>query len=372
MAKNIVMCFDGTWNGKGTDEDDDGIVEETNVLRLFRALAGETTPESLGLDDEEEREAREAGAELTQVAKYLHGVGDSENPIGKLLGGALGAGLIRRVVRGYTFVCRNYEPGDRIYIVGFSRGAYTARALGGMIAKAGLMDYGKLGYPGKEQAYEHGIYVWAFYRQKRAQKKKRVPGLLDLWNDIVSEGRVCGEEQMITDVPIEAIGVWDTVGALGIPVYDKRDRRMDLFEFADLDLSPVVKQGFHAMAIDDYRRDFTPTPWNPREGIRQVWFIGAHADVGGGYEERELSDITLAWMMGGLGGAGVLFDGQPPVGDPLGTLHDSYTGFYQAHPKVARAIDKVASLHRSYQLRIDGKSDYRPGALAKWIGELVD
>jgi len=371
MAKNIVMCFDGTWNGKGHDEDDDGILEDTNVLRLFRALAGETTAESLVLDDEEERVARDGGS-VTQAAKYLHGVGDSRNPMTHLLEGATGAGLIRRVVRGYTYVCRNYEPGDRIYITGFSRGAYTARALGGMIAKAGIMDYKALGDPDKERAYRHGIYVWAFYRQKVAKKKRRVPGLLDLWKEVVEGGEVVGEEQMIPDVPIEAIGVWDTVGALGIPVYDGRDRRMDLFQFADLDLSPKVRRGFHAMAIDEYRRDFAPTPWNEREGIDQVWFVGAHCDVGGGYDETGLSDLALAWMMGGLANAGVLFDGKPPKGDPLGILHDSYSAIYKLHPKVDREIDANAGLHRSSRIRADGQPDYRPGALARWIGKLVD
>jgi uncharacterized protein (DUF2235 family) len=128
MSKVIAFLADGTWNGVGVDKDQDGVPEATNVLKLYHNLAGDESIESFTLDNESERVAMDNNRNISQIAKYLHGVGDSDNPIHKMLGGAFGAGLISRIVRGYTFISRNYEPGDKIIIVGFSRGAYTARA----------------------------------------------------------------------------------------------------------------------------------------------------------------------------------------------------------------------------------------------------
>src|SRR4030095_868887 len=108
MPKNIVFCADGTWKGLGDGDARELDAEATNVLRLFAALAGEGTPESLRKQDEQEKVAVAAGGETTQVAKYLHGVGDSKNAIRKILGGVFGEGFIERIVRGYIFVSRSY------------------------------------------------------------------------------------------------------------------------------------------------------------------------------------------------------------------------------------------------------------------------
>jgi glutathione S-transferase len=159
---------------------------------------------------------------------------------------------------------------------------------------------------------------------------------------------------------------------MGVPSFDKHDQRIDLFKFADLDLSPRVAQGFHAMAIDEYRRDFTPTPWNAREGITQVWFVGAHADVGGGYKERGLADIPLAWMMRNLADAGVRFAAPAPAGNPLDVLHDSWNRKpYNLYRRVPRIIDRLARVHRSHEARRAG-GGYDPSALKGWGGGYVD
>ena len=131
MSKLIIYCADGTWNGPGQDENDDREPDPTNVYKLFVGLAGQPATETRDAD-EQEKELRQNGRSV-QVAKYVHGVGDSRNPIKKLMGGAFGAGTISRIVRGYTFISRNYESGDHIVVAGFSRGAYTARALAGLI-----------------------------------------------------------------------------------------------------------------------------------------------------------------------------------------------------------------------------------------------
>lgn len=382
MAKNIVVCFDGTWNGVDVDNDKDDIPEETNVLKLYRALDGAVTPATRDLPDEEEREARDSRGRLSQIAKYLHGVGDVANPIGKLLGGAFGAGIVKRIVRGYTFVCRNYEAGDRIYLLGFSRGAYTARAVGGMIAKAGLLDYAKLGNPDKETAYQFALYVWCYYREKAGYHAPKNDDISDAWSNMLDKSYEVGEEQMLPDVPVEAVAVFDTVGALGIPFYSRDDTRIDLFKFTDTALSTKVKAGIHAVAIDEYRRDFSPTLWDARQGVTECWFIGAHADVGGGYEDTGLSDLSMAWMQTKLTACGVKFAGAAPQGNALAEIHDPWNRLpYKASPRVARRIPDSALLHvsvkeRRVSPRASGSppgtpSPYAPAALSDWRGRYV-
>jgi glutathione S-transferase len=305
MSKNIVFCADGTWNGPNSDHDKDGIPDPTNVFKAFLLLSGEPDPASTLLASEQE--IAEPGPD-GQVAKYLHGVGDSRNVITKLVGGAFGDGIIARIVRGYTYVSRNYRPGDRIILTGFSRGAYTARALGGMIANVGLLDTSRYDVEDKALAYRMGILAWRKYREARPPARDtggRLKGLLEKivnFTPALALTRLQPEDTVPVD-EIRAIGVWDTVGALGIPLYlDDEDSSVDLFRFADTALSPKVKFGIHAISLDEQRGDFTPTLWDSRDGIRQVLFAGAHADVGGGYPSGEsgLSDIACEWMLNRL------------------------------------------------------------------------
>jgi tetratricopeptide (TPR) repeat protein len=153
MSKNILFCADGTWNGPGEPDSDDKTAIPTNVFKLFLNLDGRDTADTYLLEKEQERVLTAADGTMVQHAKYLHGVGDSDNLLVKAFGGALGAGLITRIVRGYTYVSRNYVAGDTIFIVGFSRGAYTARALAGLIATKGLLDATQLDLTDKEMAY---------------------------------------------------------------------------------------------------------------------------------------------------------------------------------------------------------------------------
>jgi uncharacterized protein (DUF2235 family) len=331
MAKNIVFCADGTWNNPNEDENKDQTADPTNVYKLFTSLGGTLSPDSLLLADEQEKELVEAGA-TTQVAKYLHGVGDSRNPIIKLLGGAFGAGIISRIVRGYTFVSRHYQPGDQIFITGFSRGAYTARALAGMIASQGLLSAALTN--DQEQAYRFGAEVW--YRARKAILRN--PFSLAHLAEIVSDLPAFLSNDSLRDsdlVPVSAIaavGVWDTVGAMGFPDYASGGKREDAFKFADTKLSAKVLNGFHAVALDERRSDFVPTLWDPEDRILQVLFPGAHCDVGGGYpaanRESGLSDAALRWMLVQLGqvglriGAAALEAIQP---DPAGTAHQPWT-----------------------------------------------
>ena len=117
------------------------------------------------------------------------------------------------------------------------------------------------------------------------------------------------EKDFITGVRVKSVAVWDTVGSMGVPDYITAGGRRDLFTFVDLNLSPMIDHGFHAMALDERRLDFPVTRWNPDARVEQVWFVGAHSDVGGGYPAAEsgLSDIALQWMMTKLSAAGVQF-----------------------------------------------------------------
>lgn len=318
MPKNIIFCADGTWNGPG---DDDMADKATNVFRLFVNLAGEDDMASTLLADEQERNLTVDGTRV-QCAKYLHGVGDSRNFLVRLLGGTIGAGLIARIVRGYTYISRNYQPGDRIFIVGFSRGAYTARALSGMIVTKGLLDATQYNLEDKETAYRLGVSVWYAYREVASQKNPNLFGRLQEVLSNLPQLFTPHDEAKLVDTEIGAVAVWDTVGSLGIPEFTLKLERVDTFQFADTKLSGKVHDGLHAVAVDEQRADFTPTLWDPDDRIKQVLFPGAHSDVGGGYvtaaNSSGLSDCTLIWMTDELAKLDVLFSQSPKyVAQPL-------------------------------------------------------
>jgi len=318
MSKTVVFCADGTWNGPGEPDSDDKTAPFTNVFKLFSNLGGCPTPETSQYEKEQERVLTAADGTTLQHAKYLNGVGDSDNFLVKALGGVLGAGLITRIVRGYTYISRNYLASDQIFIIGFSRGAYTARALAGLIAAKGLLDATRLGLTNdnKEIAYRLGAAVWYDYLSTRLQANRDWFGRLeDIVFDLPRFLMAPPRPDQLLSAPIEAVAVWDTVGSLGIPDYNVRLKRLDPLQFADLKLSPVVRYGLHAIAVDEMRTDFTPTLWKPDARITQVLFGGAHADVGGGYpqgnDESALSDTTLKWMTTELAKLGVHFSASP-------------------------------------------------------------
>lgn len=330
MGKQIIFCADGTWNGPGDSSgtaDIDGAAQQdpilddevTNVVKLFVNLRGQVTAGTQGLHNETEMVCKDAAGNVLQVAKYLHGVGDSKNVARKVLGGVFGVGVIARIVRGYTFISRNYEPGDSIHITGFSRGAYTARALAGMIAKVGLLNPKTYNVDDKDEAYRRGYAAWVKAKGFSFEGKSFLSNLLStvvqLAEGVVSTVSLKPND-LIPGVRIRSVGVWDTVGSMGIPDYVKGSRR-DLFTFVDQKLSPLVDRGFHAMALDEMRRDFPITRWDADPRIEEAWFIGAHSDVGGGYPAVEcgLSDIALDWMMQKLQSVGVLL-AEPLVHKP--------------------------------------------------------
>jgi uncharacterized protein (DUF2235 family) len=387
VSKNIVFCADGTWDGPSETDSDDKIVAHTNVFKLFFNLDGRDTPDTALLKKEQERVLTAADGTTRQHAKYLDGVGDSQNFLVKALGGAFGAGLIVRIVRGYTFVSRNYVAGDKIFIVGFSRGAYTARALAGLIASKGLLDATKLDLTNKVGAYRLGAAVWYEYLRSKLQANQNWLGRLEeMVLDLPSFFMWPPRTDHLISAPIESVAVWDTVGSLGIPAYDLRMRRLDAFQFADLKLNPVVGHGHHAVAVDEMRVDFVPTLWDADPRITQVLFVGAHADVGGGYPESNyesaLSDATLKWMTGELAQLGVRFSASPffiPKPNARGPAHSPWahppwdvlgrgTRVFPAGLCLSQGVlDRIAGGHVVADFGFGPASAYAPQNLAGYI-----
>ncbi|MGV9712776.1 DUF2235 domain-containing protein [Gordonia sp. NPDC003424] len=317
MSKNIVYCSDGTWNGPST---------RTNVSRLYDSL----------VDDHD-----------SQRALYDPGVGSSGGLLGKMLGGAFGDGLVENVREGYARIAACYEPGDRIFLFGFSRGAYTARSLGGMIAYCGLPAHGST-----DQLV---ATAYAAYRG-------RVNGV-----------RWAARPAELIDAHVEMIGVWDTVGTLGVPGALFGHQDAEKYGFLDTALHRDVRAGYHALSIDEKRRQFTPTLWDapaPGQVIEQVWFAGVHCDVGGGGRARKtsLSEITLGWMMTKARDHGVQLTPNaayphllmPPLsaGVPMRTSWRPYWGW-----PVERTIPAHATIANSVAARVTENRHYRPKRL---------
>ena len=328
MSKNIVFCADGTWNHPSDPETDDS-AHPSNVFKLFVKLEGKDDPGSTRLANEQEKTLTAPDGSTVQVAKYLHGVGDSNNFLVRVLGGGFGEGLITRIVRGYTFVSRNYQPGDKIYLVGFSRGAYIARALAGLISAKGLLSPDIATEDAKTEAYRRGSAVWYAWRQE-VVGDDALPRLQELVRDLPHFLVEAPGAADLVRAPIEAVAVWDTVGAYGIPEFDEHGAAVDSFRFADTKLSDNVKSGRHAVSVDEQRINFTPTLWDrDPDRIVQVLFPGGHADVGGGYviTESGLSDCALKWMTRELKGLGVKIGAPviPEEPNPCGTGHEEWT-----------------------------------------------
>src|SRR5215211_2337152 len=260
--KRLIICFDGTWN----NADNGG--NPTNVVRIARAIP------SVGADG------------IPQIVYYEPGVGTGI--FDKYIGGVFGRGLEQNVKNGYLFLAHNYcgrdevYAADEIYVFGFSRGAYTARSLCGFIgACKGLL---------KPRSLHKLERAWKFYRTKPEKRNK-----FEHYEEI--------EQAVHTDVTINCLGIWDTVGALGVPstAFQMFNRRR--YAFHDTEISRLVRHAFHAVAIDEKRSPFVPALWQrpkqniPDQIVEQVWFPGVHSNVGGSYPDTDIADLTLRWML---------------------------------------------------------------------------
>jgi uncharacterized protein (DUF2235 family) len=322
MSKRIVVCTDGTWDNTAND---------TNVYKVSKAL---TTTAS-------------------QVGYYDDGVGADGNPIEKLLGGAFGAGLFQKIKDAYTQVAHLYEQDDSLFLFGFSRGAYTARSLAGMIAICGLPT----------EDFDANMVETAFQAYRNPNQRQ---ALLDQLN----------QNYDMYDAKITMLGVWDTVGSLGIPaIFGGVDHL--IYGFLDTNLHPDILNAYQALATDERRIEFPPTLWTsqPAAGqtLEQIWFTGVHSDVGGGYGDdpstgTALSDITLSWILSKAWALGLetdpAFQAQYSSLDAkygLDTLHNSWNVLW-GFPK-SRSVADNAALSNSVVIRYQNDQSYRPGNL---------
>ena len=341
--KRIIVCCDGTWNR--ADQESAGAPCPTNVVKLAYRIA------------------KRSADGTSQIIFYDQGVGTG-NAIDRLTGGAFGDGLEDNIFDAYRFLIANYEPGDEIFLFGFSRGAFTARSIAGMIRKCGVLErrHVQLYVEALKLYHDPGVHP----DDKHAL-------------DFRDKHSCCGRDA----IAIKYIGVWDTVGSLGIPLRGLRSLTRKKYLFHDTELSGTVEFAFHALAIDEQREPFQPTLWaekpKPNQTMEQVWFAGVHSDVGGGYAETALSDIPLQWMMDNAKRAGLAFDDQVILARPLsgkasGTLHDSRKGFYNLARPFNRAIGLGAtqSVHPSVLDRWDQTASYRPGNLRTYLQAVGD
>jgi uncharacterized protein (DUF2235 family) len=316
--KRLVVCCDGTWNTP--DKTEDGKACTTNVVRMARAVAPR------GEDG------------VAQVVYYDEGVGTG-GALDRLVGGATGSGLMRNVGDAYRFLVWNFEPGDEIYLFGFSRGAYTVRSLAGLVRKCGILRKGN--GTRFEEAY-------AFYRN----------GVHPRAPEAAAFRAAHGVE-----TKVRFLGVWDTVGALGIPGR-LRGLAAQRYRFHDVKLSSSVERAYHAVAIDEHRRAFEPSLWeadpeNAKKGqvVEQVWFPGVHSDVGGGYPETGLSDVAFEWMAARAAESGLALDPlylKTLAPDPRAPLHDSRSGIMRLLPAAWRTIG--AATHQPQALHASAKA----------------
>ncbi len=337
MSKNVIVFSDGTGNTKKTN---------TNVYQFYRALKDQPGNKCF----------------------YDPGVGSFG---GDILGKAFGAGLATNIKQCYDFIVSQHEPGDRLFLFGFSRGAYTVRSLASFVSLVGLVEKNtrKLGAHGPRHHKKQVLTVQQKYTRMAydVYQTGKTPG----FRAALRELKQC---QQIRECHIFGLGVWDTVGALGLP-----NRNHDQSAFGDhyyhqMTLPKNITHAYHALAVDDERREFAPvlfsrTPKNSGT-IEEVWFPGMHSDVGGGYKlknndphAKELSNISLKWMADKFSVVLKFTRGEFGRGKPRGYMHDSLQGAAEKlYVKRKRRVPKNSHLHESVVKRING-GRYRPIAL---------
>ncbi|KAF7189195.1 hypothetical protein HII31_09617 [Pseudocercospora fuligena] len=332
LPKKLIVCCDGTWMDRDNGYQKPSLLQKlrgksgklqnpSNVTRIARAMMSE---------DE---------AKHPQVIYYQSGIGTGIGVYDKLFGGGTGLGLSENVREAYAFLGTNYSPHDAdnlskpdsIFLLGFSRGAFTARTLGGFIAAVGILTKAAMPwFYDAFQDWEHAgekDYQPNFFKAISAANPdwkvdpavgapdpsiawSKKPGDIDKYMQQYKDHLL--RHGLTQDANIKCIGVWDTVGALGIPVNPLLQRTLGMSAFIkeyrwyDTRLSNCVENAFHALALDERRFPFSPAVWEKddscKTNLKQAWFPGAHSNCGGSYEDYGMANITLAWMMDQVSG----------------------------------------------------------------------
>lgn len=376
--KRIAIFCDGTWNRMSAEQ-------PTNVLLSAQLV--------LPAD----------AAGVAQITYYDEGVGTTGGRISTILAGAFGRGLLDKIEAAYRFLIFNYEPGDEIFIFGFSRGAYTARSLAGLIRKCGIVPRGLAGkireifefykdaatHPDSDEAQRRRMALCPAIILKDADRDWRLEHGAD--PDLVAAAK---------PLVVRYVGVWDTVGALGIPQHLPLVGLLTgkKYQFHDTDLSSTVRSARHAVAIDETRLSFTPALWSNLETLNattsgvdryhQLWFPGDHGSVGGGGDIRGLSNDALAWIMEGAEAEGLALNQTAlatlkSLSDPIAPLSNQtkppgwvdrflYWRGPRNGPQQKRMLSESTLARLGYEGKGEGFRPYRPETLrAVWPKTLI-
>ena len=339
MKKIVILC-DGTWNSADAKH-------TTNVVKVRDALSDKNG---------------------TAIQKYIYdeGVGASGNWLRRCFEGATGTGLSKNIRDVYAGLMDEFNKGDQIYLFGFSRGAYTVRSLAGMIRNCGILK--RTSSPEENSR----LIKKAFKLYRSSDEADRPSG---------GNAKAFRARYSVEDVsPIHFIGVWDTVGALGNPLWSNSplSRRN---KFHDTGLSSIVANAYHALSIDEKRLNFKACLWEQpistknagKQVLEQVWFAGVHADIGGGYEDTTYSDIPLKWMMDKAAACGLAFKTPAPATRSIINKdhHHSWNTFYKMIPPHIRPIHIGMTTNDTIHQTAKDKyklDQYRPQNLSAPLG----
>jgi len=342
VARNLVVLCDGTGN-------EPKLAGNTNVYRLF---------EMLGRDDE-------------QLVWYDAGVGTLASPkaitrvtrsLTKIAGLAAGYGLKHNVVAGYQFLMRHHEPGDRIYLFGFSRGAYTARAIAGLLYQIGLLR------PEQENMVPYALKL--FWWQHGGRTDESVWKRADAFSSQFSRS----DFERRRRNSVQFVGLWDTVNATGF-----LRQHLVLPWTAKM---PMARSVRHAVSIHERRRPFKPQllahelEEKKSGAFKEVWFSGVHTDVGGTFlPDHRLADITLEWVASAAAERGLRVKdtalrglASQPMSDADGEIHHMGWKWWPVSVGYRRPIPAGAVVHESVLMRSDAAARTLPPGveIAPW------
>ncbi len=366
MAKNIVVCMDGTGNYGAK-------ARGTNVWRIYNAV------------DRHNKNCE-------QIVYYDDGVGTENLRLLRLIAGAFGFGLSRKIRDAYTFLVMNHKDGDQIFLFGFSRGAFAVRSLASMICRCGLLERNAFLESPRRIRQRTLMRVLAAYRsEKRISRDEREDE-----TETANIRRCLGVGDLpMRTVPIEFLGVWDTVDAVGgtfggLSLLDGVSRWLfgkRWWGFHDLDPHPDIRHAYQALALDDERRTFHPKVWSRSNNglaempaspageaskavtgqvVEQVWFAGVHSNVGGGYPKDALSLVPLLWMMCRAQDCGLRFVKRlwkefTDEADAHGRMYDSRAGlrwFYRYGRRELHCQPELPAIHESVFQRIERGTEF--------------
>ena len=340
--KRIIIFCDGTWNTP------DNVFEskpcQTNVVKMAQSV----------------KEFSEDG--VRQLTYYTPGIGTSGLKIRRWFDGATGSGISESIIEAYKYLITNYEVDDELFLFGFSRGAFLIRSLAGLIRNSGILRLNAISMIDK---------AYKLYKSRNASTNPRS-----------NEATLFRKTYAVKDtIPIKFIGVWDTVGSLGNPlfintIFAKLSFSVMANSFHDTELSSYVSNAFQALAIDEKRRNFKATLWQQKpeainQIMEQVWFVGVHSNIGGGYPSTGLSDIALDWMVDKACTCGLSLDAIPTKTNKMEVPGNSWKGFYKLIPRYYRPIGKTnngnESVHDSVIERLLNDPRYRPKNLKDYF-----